>query len=144
MAGGPVNTAGFVEELEQWRSEVPSHLAGLFQMSSTADWNPMDFEQTCIVLTFRFLMVRMLVYRPVISQAVEVSKRESLGNYSGSVTPTIDYNACLLGLASCTQDALRIVNIGSALAKARVWPRGGSVWYRLYYRKSVSWPKTNW
>lgn len=127
-----VSTDIFLEELEQWRLGVPQHLSQLLQPEALIRWEPFDFDQSCIVLAFRFSMVRMLAYRPVISQALEVSRRK-VGT-DGTYTPSIAYRACLEGLAACTHDATKVIAIGSALAKNSIWLRGGSAWYRLYYR----------
>lgn len=131
---GKADTAGYMKQLEMWKSEVPAHLALLLDANLTPLWDPTPYEAPCIVLTFRFLMVRMLAYRPLIAQALDVCRpRAIVGN--GTITPSIDYNTCLAGLAICTQDAIRIIALGTVLASRQQWPKGGSAWYRLYYSK---------
>lgn len=133
-SSGPIDTNTFTVSLQSWQSDTPLHLSTLFNIPPGPICDISDADISCIVLTFRFFMVRMLVHRPVIGQAMESFRRFSR-SASGSTTPVSDTPAFKRNLALCSQDAMRIISLGNSLASAGDWPRGGSSWYRLYYRE---------
>lgn len=129
-----------MEQLDAWQASLPSELSVLLQQQTNLS-SQVDLlyrvSSPCIVLTFRCLLVRMLVYRPLLSQSLDEngcpSRRASPAPLDATQAGPEVRAELLAGQSVCTQDALRVISLSQGLETLGLWPRGGSSWYRLYY-----------
>lgn len=88
-----------------------------------------------VILTLRYLNLRVLLHRPVLVKFIIASRAPDRDPEDLKLLQRIGMNS----MAICTMSAMEIINIVFQAVSDPKWKQGllGAYWYSLYYSKSL-------
>jgi hypothetical protein len=122
----------FEQKLLEWRSKLPTCLS-LIQHEDVLDHHNTPITRFRVVLTLRYLNLRILVHRPMLQEYLAGIEKPDFQRHSATL-----FQIGSSSLAACVHSAIAVVDVVSTIicSDSGLRPLLGAWWFCLFYGKA--------